>query len=168
LSDSFEFDEPDVFTAGTEGPAGQRIFYLQVRNGPDVVSVKLEKQQVAALGEHLARLVSDLPTIAPEALPTDLDLLEPVIPQWVVGPIGVAYDDDLDRVVLIVEELVDEEAGEDSATLRIRVKREQVLAFVERAEELMSSGRPTCPLCGRPQDPDGHICPRSNGHLRGE
>jgi uncharacterized repeat protein (TIGR03847 family) len=73
MSESFEFDEPEVFTTGTEGPPGQRVFYLQVRHGGNVISVKLEKQQVAALGEHLARLVADLPPIEESEAPSDLE-----------------------------------------------------------------------------------------------
>jgi hypothetical protein len=25
-------------------------------------------------------------------------------------------------------------------------------------------GRPTCPQCGEPMDPEGHFCPKKNGH----
>jgi Protein of unknown function (DUF3090) len=39
------------------------------------------------------------------------------------------------------------------------------VAFVERARALQRAGRPTCPMCGEPKDPGGHVCPRSNGHV---
>ena len=30
--------------------------------------------------------------------------------------------------------------------------------------EVVAAGRLPCPLCGQPLDPQGHICPRRNGH----
>ncbi|HVQ48818.1 MAG TPA: DUF3090 family protein, partial [Mycobacterium sp.] len=29
------------------------------------------------------------------------------------------------------------------------------------------AGRPPCPLCDEPLDPEGHICVRTNGYRRG-
>jgi uncharacterized repeat protein (TIGR03847 family) len=49
---------------------------------------------------------------------------------------------------------------------RFRITRAQAAAFVERAQELMKAGRPTCPVCSRPMDPEGHVCPRANGHVK--
>jgi uncharacterized repeat protein (TIGR03847 family) len=37
-------------------------------------------------------------------------------------------------------------------------------SFVERAQRVVASGRPPCPLCGQPLDPTGHLCPRRNGN----
>ena len=53
---------------------------------------------------------------------------------------------------------------EEPATARFRITPPQAAAFVECARELMKAGRPICPMCGRPKDPDGHVCPRSNGY----
>ena len=39
-------------------------------------------------------------------------------------------------------------------------------AFCERAEAVVSAGRPSCDFCGNPLDPDGHLCPRMNGFRR--
>ncbi|HVQ24855.1 MAG TPA: DUF3090 family protein, partial [Planctomycetota bacterium] len=47
---------------------------------------------------------------------------------------------------------------------RFAITRAQAAAFVERARTLQRAGRPTCPMCGEPKDPAGHVCPRSNGH----
>ena len=38
----------------------------------------------------------------------------------------------------------------------------QAMAFAEQAEELVTSGRQPCRLCGRPMEPGGHACPRWN------
>jgi len=31
-------------------------------------------------------------------------------------------------------------------------------AFAKRTREVVGAGRPMCPLCGEPMDPDGHTC----------
>jgi uncharacterized repeat protein (TIGR03847 family) len=198
MSHSFDFSSPDLFTAGTIGPVGQRVFYLQAREGDTLVTLKCEKEQVRVLGEYLGRLLQRLS--APVAVPTgDLTLVEPVAPAWVVGSIGVGYDEADDRVVLVIEEVgepegeqeepgpgegEEEEAagapaqaeaeaepeqegaatGGDQASGRVRLTRSQVAAFVERARGLVEAGRPTCRLCGRPMNPGGHRCARTNGH----
>jgi len=172
MSSSFRFDEPQRFTAGAVGEPGARTFYLQVVEADQVVSLKCEKQQVAALAEYLATLLADLPTVAPSLSPPNLELVTPVLPEWTAGSMGVAYDEDDQRFMVVVDELVPEPLeGEELATespgvARLRLTRAQVAAFVPHAEELVGRGRPACPLCGRPMNPDGHVCPRSNGHGR--
>ena len=166
MSRSFDFERPDHFTAGTVGPVGERVFYLQGREAGTLVSLKAEKGQVGALGEYLAALLSNLASAGDDPLP-EVQLLEPVDPAWVVGSLAVGYEESSDRVVLIASELVDEESGDEPATARFRLTRVQAAAFVERARELIKAGRPSCRFCGRPIDPQGHICPRSNGHGRG-
>lgn len=164
MSLSFEFTDPDLFTAGAVGPPGQRVFYLQARESGQVASLKLEKQQVAALADYLEEQLADAPTVEPHRSP-DLALVEPAVPEWIVGPLGIAYDDDVDRFILVAEELLDapeSDAGTEPATARFRLSREQVAAFVEHARRIVESGRPPCILCGQPVDPAGHACPRNN------
>lgn len=153
------YEEPEVFTTGAVGEPGQRTFYLQAREGGDTTSVKLEKQQVMALAEYLGGLLHDLP--APDQVPEAPELIDPVIPDWTVGTIGVAYDNDRDRIVIVADELMpdDEDKG---ATMRVAATRSQVRALIDRAESLMAGGRPPCRLCGAPLDPTGHACPRAN------
>jgi uncharacterized repeat protein (TIGR03847 family) len=164
----FDLQDPDRFTADAIGPPGERVFYLQAVEGTEVVTLRLEKQQVAAMVEYLRGVLSDLPTVPEQERPTDLSLVEPAIEEWIVGAMAVAYDQDEDRIVLQAEELVDvDEEGEveEGSQARFRLTRAQVVAFCDHAEQVVASGRPTCPLCGRPMDADGHVCPRSNGHL---
>jgi uncharacterized repeat protein (TIGR03847 family) len=188
MSPSFDLGDVDAFTAGTVGAPGQRVFFLQARGGGQVVTVKCEKQQVAALGQYLERLLQDLPAPADGPLPTVLELVDPVDPIWVAGQLGVAWEVALDRFVVMVEELNetaiagdedDDEAGDDEpdeepddplrllasldkGSLRLELTRGQALAFAARAAELVASGRPACRFCGLPIDPDGHPCPRMN------
>jgi len=161
MSSSFEIPEVDHLTTGAIGPPGQRIFYLQAGHGAQVVSLRLEKAQVAALVAYLAGMLSDMPP--PEQIPsTGMELIEPVVAEWVVGSLGVTYDEDADRVVILAEELVEE--GEEGARVRISATREQIAALSIRGAEAVAAGRPPCPLCGQPLDAEGHTCPRLNGH----
>jgi uncharacterized repeat protein (TIGR03847 family) len=169
-----EFDLPDVdrFTAGTIGEPGQRVFFLQAIAGGEVVTVQCEKTQVGALGEYLAQILADLPMPEVTSVPGELELVEPVEPVWIAGQIGVVFDAPRDRMVVRVDELrldEDEDADDDSATLgmlRVALTRAQVHAFVVRAATLVAAGRPACPLCGRPIDPEGHMCIKTNGHSK--
>ncbi len=160
MSSSFEMRDVDVLTTGAIGVPGRRVFYLQARQGDHVVSLRLEKTQVAALVTYLDALLSDLP--APEDLPTDLELVEPLVAEWVVGSLGVSYDEEADRIVLLAEELVEE--GEEGASARITATRAQIAALAVHGAAVVAAGRPPCPLCGQPLDPEGHMCVRLNGH----
>jgi len=160
VSNELDLGDLDRFTVGAEGPVGRRTFLVQCRSGSDVLTLKLEKQQVAVLAEYLGRLLSDLER--PGSLPEDLELEEPTDPHWVVGTLGVTYDEAADRIVLVAEELVPDDEEGDMA--RFTVTREQAAAFAIRATGLVAAGRPPCPLCGGPIDPRGHECPRTNGH----
>ena len=163
---TFDLREPDRFTAGAVGEPGARVFFLQAVEGTQVVSLRLEKQQVGALGQYLQGVLNDLPVVPVTERPSDMELVEPVVAEWVVGTLGVAYDTEADRIVLQADELVDEdeEDEEDGGLARFHLTRAQVVAFCEHAESLVAAGRPPCPICGQPMDPAGHVCPRSNGH----
>jgi uncharacterized repeat protein (TIGR03847 family) len=164
---SFDLSDPDRFTAGTVGPPGQRVFYLQGREGEQVVTLRLEKAQVAALAEYLASVLADLAMPEPESLPEDVGLVEPVVAEWVVGQIGVVFDEDRDRMLVQAEELVEEGEAEvevEQGVARFGLTRAQVAAFVAGAADLVAAGRPPCELCGRPKDPEGHMCIKTNGH----
>ena len=161
-NESFDLREVDHLTTGTVGEPGERVFYLQARGDGRLVTLKLEKTQVAALVRYLGTLLADLPP--PDDLPPRLDLLEPIEPEWVVGTLGVSYDEDADRFVLLAEELVEE--GEDGAAARFTLTRDQIAGLVLHGAEVVEAGRPPCPLCGDPLDAEGHVCVRLNGHKR--
>ena len=139
------------FTTGTIGPQGQRLFLLQVTDELETMTMKIEKQQVLAMAEHLAVLLSDLPevSLADEIVAPELDA-STAEPSWAVGSLGAGYDSDDDRVIILVEELVLDEASDEPSTIRFRIDRAQTVAFVERAFELIEGGRPLCAWCDRP------------------
>jgi uncharacterized repeat protein (TIGR03847 family) len=160
---SFDLPSPDTFTAGTVGEPGSRVFYLQVTDDQLVISVRCEKQQVAALADYFDGLLEDLEPAPFGSVAADLQFRAPVQELWTVGPIGVAYDEPADRIVVVLEELTaEDDEAEESASIRVRLTRAQVAAFVPHARTLVDAGRPPCIFCGRPLDPDGHACPRMN------
>jgi uncharacterized repeat protein (TIGR03847 family) len=160
VNETLDLGDLDRFTVGAVGPVGKRVFILQCQSGAVTLTVKVEKQQVAVLAEYLVRLLGDLPRA--DNVPDDMELDDDPDPQWVVGTLGVSYDDENDRIVLVAEELVED--GEDGDVARCAVTRAQAAAFAIRATGLVQAGRPPCPMCGLPLDPAGHECPRTNGH----
>ena len=160
MSESYELLDVDKLTVGTVGVPGQRLFLLQARAGAAVVTLKLEKVQVAALAAHLGNMLQELPR--PGDLPEDLELDEPAEPEWVVGSLAASYDEVLDRLLLVAEEAVPDD--EEGAQARFGLTREQVAALAIRGTTLVEAGRPPCPLCGYPLDQRAHDCPRTNGH----
>ncbi len=166
MSESFELEEVDKLTVGTVGEVGQRVFLLQAQQGSQVVTLKVEKEQIRALSKYLADFLKALPR--PDHLPegNELDLIEPTEPEWIVATIALTYESENDRLIFICEEAVFEDADLDlpPAEARFVVTREQIAALAIRGTQLVEAGRPPCPLCGYPLDPEGHACPRTNGH----
>ena len=163
MSASYDLNDLEHFTVGTIGPTGQRVFYLQAGVTGTLVSLKLEKQQVAALAEYLAgalgEIAGDPDAIVPEA---DIGLIEPVEAEWTVGDIGIGYDADADRMLIMATEAPSQDDPDDPATARFRITRGQVAGFVARAREVVAAGRPPCRYCGAPLNGDGTWCPCSN------
>jgi uncharacterized repeat protein (TIGR03847 family) len=175
VSTNIELDPVARLTAAAVGEPGARVFYLQARKDDVVVSVVLEKQQLALLAMHIDQLLERIGTpdeaTAPD--PDSLDLEQPITPEFRVGAIGLAYEDERDLVVLQCDEYVpdpDEDDPEeilvqpDPGRVRIWATREQMFGLARRGEREVAGGRPICPMCGEPMDPDGHFCARSNGH----
>jgi uncharacterized repeat protein (TIGR03847 family) len=177
----FLFDRPRRFIAGTVGAPGERTFFLQASDGRRVVSVALEKQQVAVLADRLDQLLDEVVNRTGTALPAsdpDSDALEqPIDEEFRVSAMGLAWDGESGLVVIEAQAPAEEqEAAEQTLledvedgpdALRVRIEPAHARAFVQRARSLIAAGRPPCPLCGQPLDPAGHICPRHNGYHRG-
>jgi uncharacterized repeat protein (TIGR03847 family) len=166
MAASFDFEAPDHFTAGAVGAPGQRVFYLQARQAGTLYTLKCEKEQVRALADYLGRLLASLPPGHLGPAPADLALLEPVDMLWAVAALGAGYDGQRERVIVEARELMEEDADEEEAAVgRVTLSRAHAAAFVEHTLALVHAGRPICPACHQPKDPDGHVCPRSNGHV---
>jgi uncharacterized repeat protein (TIGR03847 family) len=179
----------DRITADAVGEPGQRTFYLQVRAGGDLVTVVVEKEQVVLLAQSVLELLADVPLETGAIDDADLALEEPIDPRFRAGRLSIGYDPDQDRFLLEIteydpnEDEQDEEEGvepereeeelirsltealaDDRETIRLWASREQMLALSRHGAEVAERGRPTCRFCGNPIDPEGHVCPATNGH----
>jgi len=174
------FRTPDRFVAGTVGQPGNRTFYLQAVHDKRVISVVLEKQQVAVLAERIAALLLKINRRFGTPIPPDTGevedlspLVTPVDAEFRVGTMGLGWDSEAQTIVvelLAVSDtefdasvvLDDAEDGPDA--LRVFLSLAAARDFARHAEQVVAAGRPPCPLCGNPLDPSGHVCPRQNGH----
>lgn len=179
------FDWPDRFVVGTVGTPGARTFYLQARAGSDVVSVAVEKEQSAALAERIDEVLDELmgedgnpfsvPPTAPDGLADHEPLDQPVEEQFRAGAMGLGWDPSTAQIVIeafpFIE--VDAEAAavadepmevEPPEALVVRIPVGSARAFAQRTREVVSAGRPVCPLCGAPMDDaETHVCELPDG-----
>ena len=172
---AYDLNPVQHIVADAIGEPGKRTFFLQGRAETELVSLVLEKQEVENLAISVLQLLEELedkyPDLAPVSKETESLLPEqPFEPAFRVGQLIVGYDEDEDMVWIIAKALIVSESGavvdpsdDDVPAARFVATRDQMRALSEHALEVISRGRPTCPLCGRPIDRDGHFCPRSDG-----
>ncbi len=161
--------------ADAVGEPGDRTFFIQGRDSSELVTLVLEKQEVANLAISVLQLLEELEEKYPDLPPVEVKKKvlypeSPVEPAFRVDQLVVGYDEEDDMIWVIAKALVINEAGaivdpdeEEVPTVRFVATREQMRALSDHALEVIAKGRPTCPLCGRPIDREGHFCPRSDG-----
>jgi uncharacterized repeat protein (TIGR03847 family) len=189
MSDNLE--HVDIVTTGAVGAPGRRTFYIQARDGERVVTIRCEKQQVAAIAQYTRRALAHLPI--PEGQPprSAMALTQPIEPLFTLGAVSLEFDRSADRFALHLREMIpidnpddsddrsdnesDGESGElddpddetdddtdDGLAVRIVMTRAQAMAFCVHTARVVEAGRPNCDYCGLPVNPDGHFCPRMN------
>lgn len=172
----FTFDSPDRFVAGAIGDAGARTFYLQARKGDAIISVSLEKTQVAALADRIDDVLAAIGESVDDgsradAIGGELDM--PVVDVFRVGAMSLGWDPAASKLVIEAQPDTDEadfvEVADDAQdgpdVIRVHLEPARARAFARRAAALVEAGRPSCPFCGQPLEPTGHFCPRSNASL---
>ena len=158
-----ELNPVDFITVGTVGPRGKRIFHIQAGRGSQIVSLTIEKEQTRALSEAITELLNDLVERRGDVLPPDtadlsklnMDLREPIDPQFRVAQMGLGYDEERDLVVLVAQEMVVLEENQDPDLVQPGIARfwgtrQQMRALGQYATEIVKQGR---------------IDPQSNGRL---
>lgn len=173
---SYDLNPVQHLIADAVGEPGRRTFFLQGRSDNELLSLVLEKQEVANLAISVMQLLEDLEEKYPDLPPLTtlkvhtLHAEQPIEPKFRVGQLILGYDEDADMVWIIAKALVVKESGavvdpdeEDVPSARFVATREQMQRMSEHALEVVSAGRPQCPLCGRPIDREGHFCPRTDG-----
>ena len=163
-----ELNPVDFITIGTVGPKGRRLFHLQAGRGTQIVSLTIEKEQARALTEALVEMLDDLAKHNELDLPPDtiemtglnMDLREPIEPQFRVAQMGLGYDKERDMVVLVAQEMIAIEEEQDPETLdlagiqpsvvRLWGTRRQMRALSLHTQQVVKQGR---------------VDPQSNGRL---
>jgi len=153
---NYEFLNPDKIMVGARGIPGQRLFLLQVRQGPRLVVIKMEKQQLGAISEWVTAAMETWGR--PGHLPDELALEPEYEPDFACGDITLALDDKAGRLLIELESMDEEHQA------TISISREWACALAIEVARLIAAGRPDCPLCGHPLEPGEHACPRTNGN----
>ncbi|HVM39973.1 MAG TPA: DUF3090 family protein [Acidimicrobiia bacterium] len=185
MTDWIEFDPAERLTAGAVGPPGSRRFLIQVEQGHALLTVLVEKEQVALLSARILQLLEEFDDLLGDDVDED-DLVPPEVPPVEDGPeplfrarlMRIGFDTVRDLMVLElfedvpddIEEIEEMEASGLEPELpddlghaaRIFATPAQMRGVALRGAEAVASGRPTCRLCMLPMDPSGHDCPSKN------
>lgn len=167
---SFLFESVERFVAGTVGQPGERAFFIQARHGNRLVTVAVEKLQVAALAERLEFVINDFRKndLSIRLLTSEIDdapLELPIESEFEVGSISISWDESKKMMSIELLEVVIDEI-ETPNTLKVQLSISMCSAFIKRSKALIAAGRLPCPFCGIAIDPQGHLCPRANGYRR--
>jgi len=163
----------DIITNATGRP-GERTFYIQAAKGAQVITLVVEKIQLQSLAVAVEQFLADIkqqdPAISDASSlyrEEEMLLKAPLDPLFHVGSFGLGYDPSEDMIILVLRETnPDNETMEDSSTVKIWCSRAQIRRLAHWGIELANRGRPICPLCGEIIGPDGHLCPKKNGHKK--
>ncbi len=160
-------------TADAIGPPGKRVFYLQANTDEETVTMIAEKFQVQSLSlgveQFLAEITERFPDLPQASSAYDeafMKIQPPVDPIFRLADIGLGYNSEEDMVILVVHELLPEGADEEPGIVRLWCTRSQLRALGHLGVEVATQGRPICPQCGQPEEPEGHFCVKKNGGHR--
>ncbi|MEX0781465.1 MAG: DUF3090 family protein [Dehalococcoidia bacterium] len=167
MSDTHEFGPVAHISAEAIGQPGQRRFRLRaLSEHGDSAFLWLEKEQLVALGEAIENVLKQ-ESYTYRRLPLDDSELDPVFPlsaqvEFQLAQLSMGVNQEAQRFVLIGADGGPDESDTSSVTMEFDFRRGYELR--REIADLAAAGRPPCPLCGAPLDPEGHVCPRSNGH----
>ena len=179
---------PERFATGTVGEPGDRVFFLQAVQGHQVTTVQLEEEQVAVLADRVLAVIDEVERrglTAIDAGPAgELDerpLEQPLQEEFRVGTMIIAWDEDVDQLVVEARSMtfdagagdvalrddveLDEDDIPDDApigpdVLRVHLTPHMAQQFARRANSVVAGGAPVCPYCGAALEPPGHFCTR--------
>jgi uncharacterized repeat protein (TIGR03847 family) len=152
--------------ARSTGEPGQRTFHLRIiGEAGQSASLKLEKQHLVGLLTGLREILAKIRYEAEREVRGAVHFPPTADYDFPVGSLGIGFSTEDGSVVLEAAEL--EAADDEEATaIRVRLTPRQGASLASQMEEIIGGGRPICPLCWAPIDPEGHLCVKSNGHSR--
>ena len=148
------------------GQPGQRRFRLMAIVEGQTRIVWMEKEDLRRLGQALEQVLANLPDSDPDSSTTqfttaDFDLESAT--QIRAGRMELGYDEKSNRLILIAHDF--ETVEETTPAFVVRLTPTMARDLAEEAAIVVAAGRPRCPLCGIPIEPEGHTCPKQNGHF---
>jgi uncharacterized repeat protein (TIGR03847 family) len=167
-----DVDPCEHITADAIGAPGQRVFYLLAFQAARTVTIIIEKVQLQSLAMGIEQFLSqiasqnpDLPEASADFLDEQMRINPPLEPVFRAGEIGLGYDKERDLLVIVTHEILMEgDDPEEAAVIRFWCTRSQARALSRWGVDVIQRGRPICPQCGQPMEPDSHFCPKKNGH----
>ncbi len=165
-----EFGPVQHLSADAVGQPGQRRFRLRaISQGGAYAFVWMEKEQLSAIGEAID---TTLEHAGAEGAPPGPGEVEPVFPLEAnhdldirAGRLSLGLNEETRRIVIMGAEPPTDVEGE---AISLEFDFDTARRLRAQIDEVVAAGRPPCPFCGAPIDPEGHVCPRSNGHHREE
>lgn len=172
MAQHIELNPLSHFTINTVGEPGQRTFYIQGSQDGEQVSLVIEKAQAIALADSFESLLGELERQYPELIDLDdvpkgvfnLQLRQPIDPLFRVGNLGLGFNEQVNRIVIVAYELVPDE--DDPNVVSFWATPDQVKILADHTQGVVRSGRPICGNCMESIDPSGHFCAHRNGYIR--
>ena len=166
-------DPVDRITVDALGKPGRRIFYIQATQGTRRISLIIEKIQLQSLLDGVKNFLDQIQKRFPNLLEPDISFQEdemriqpPVDPLFRAGDLGLAYDEKRDFTCIFAREALSSE--KTGRTVRFWCSRGQLISVARWGQIVVQRGRPICPQCRQPMEPEGHFCPKKNGHKHGK
>ena len=171
--DDIVLDPIDHITVDALGKPGQRVFYIQAKEGEREITLIIEKIQLQSLlegiNEFLKQIKQRFPNLPePEVSFTEegMHIKPPVDPLFRAGDMGLAYDEKRDFTCIFAREAIS--SAERGRTVRYWCSRTQLIVLARWGKIVVERGRPICPQCQQPIEPKGHFCPKKNGRKHGK
>lgn len=157
-----EFTDVSSFKPESIGEPGKRTFRIMVSSASSTAAIWLEKEQLFQLGQAIQQMVANLPTErAASSTPTQREATPLTRLEFKLAKLVLGHDGPKSLFIIDAHD-----SDDDEATVRVWVDEQQINGFAEEALKLCAAGRPICPLCARPIDPEGHACARTNGFAK--
>ena len=143
-----ELDPVTHITAGAVGQPGHRTFFIQAERRGERIDLICEKEQVQALTDAIDEMVQNLEQEFGLTRHADLAvddaamaIKEPLDPLFRVGAMGLGYDANRDRILLVAQEALGEDEERDPREARFFATRAQMEVLCRYAREVIGHGR---------------------------
>lgn len=163
----------DTIDATDVGEPGQRTFRLTATSSRGEAIIWMEKEQMFQIGLSIKQFVAlEDPPASPSSFESDYSA--PATPgkvEFKASELHIHHDPQTDVFTIEATDPDSEfenDNEEPSTTVQFSFTRDIGVRLSEATLEAVSKGRPRCELCGGPKDPAGHICPKTNGHHKGD